>query len=1424
MIPIAHSKIAPEPKKTRAHRPFLGFVSFLFCALVEAQSDYVHDSWTVEDGLPVNSVTEIVQSRSGYLWLSTFDGLVRFDGARFSSFSSSNTPGFVQNRLASVRESSDGKLLLGSEAGVLQLFDPEQQTSQVLKTAAGRNSMKSWSAPDGRIFISLKPGLGLLLGETIVALPIAGMEKLQVTALGFGQQKLWIGTENSGVWGLPFATLDMPVRTDQTALAQASANALVQRITAQQLPIGTINALSEDDNGRLWIGGQRGVMIAQANRLTTLRNGAQPWTAATRWLHRDANGAMLMGSEAGLYRVADGQLQALDGTDSRRPPAQAQALDAQENWWVSASAVFKDGAQLLRFSDVEGTRITRALRDRQGALWLATSGDGLHRLRPALISGLSKAQGLSAREVYPLHQSPDGTVWIGTLKGGLNSYTQGKFSHYGSAHGLLDNNIRAIASDAAGNLWVATQEAGLFKRTGARFVQEPDRALIGIRIKALFLDRAGTLWAGADSGLWHLDRLGEWQRHPASEALAGCTVRVIREDPKGTAYQALWLGTHRCGVARLAGESLKRYASGDGELSDFVRDIFVIDARSLWIASEDRGLTRLKIGEAAEVLTATPVRASDGLLSDGIHQIVADGLGWLWMSTNTGLFRVRQTELDTFADSVEQRSGTDLNAKLPIESYAEAAGMRNREANGGYHLTALRSKSGQLWFATQDGVAIVRPDSALLARPVKPQIESVVSAAQVWRTDAPVTLPAAARSFHIEYTELLQLDPPQVHFRYRLNGFDDDWIDVNTRRSAYYTKVPPGNYQFQLQAWAGGDWNGPIASLDLNVRPFFYETGWFKALLALLAVGLMALVYRARFRRLNRQRQELSDQVDLRTAQLAARTQAVEQASAVIAEQAEQLRELDRQKSRFFDDLAHELRTPLTLILGPLKDSQRDPKSAAQPAIDSAIRNGEVLLDLTNQLLDLARLESGQFHLDLHSEDLVALMRGCAERFAPLAKLRLIGFCWTAPASPLLVALDLRHAVKIFDNLLSNAFKFTPSGGQVELTVAIDAPGAEGVGQMVRIEIADTGPGIGAQHLPHVFDRFYQAESAGARLQPGTGIGLALVRDLTQLHGGRLAVQSELGAGSRFVVWLPLAEPASASDSRTLALVALPAVGPETAFEADFEDRTTVLVVDDHAELRAHLRTVLAPHYRVIEAADGLAALALARAQLPDLIVADVSMPELDGYALCAAVRADPDIDWLPIVLLTARSGMDHRLEGLRSAADDYLTKPFDSVELLTRIDNLIASRHRLKLRYAQMADADAAAHANPAPLAATSTGAIESSDAKFRARLMAAISARLSDEQFKVSDLADTMRQDRSQLFRRVREITGLAPSDLIRDLRLQRGATLLEANAGSISEVAAGAGFSSVAYFTKCFRERYGRTPGQHRAEPAKSAIQPN
>ncbi len=549
--------------------------------------------------------------------------------------------------------------------------------------------------------------------------------------------------------------------------------------------------------------------------------------------------------------------------------------------------------------------------------------------------------------------------------------------------------------------------------------------------------------------------------------------------------------------------------------------------------------------------------------------------------------------------------------------------------------------------------------------------------------------------------------------------------------------------------------------------------------------------------------------------------------------QAEQLQSLDEAKSRFFANISHEFRTPLTLILGPLEDL-RDGVSGqidgtARGHVDRALRSGRRLLRLVNQLLDVARLEHGRIALQARRADLGAFVRSIEHPFRTLAERKRIAFAVETPAAPLPVYFDAEQVEKILANLLGNAFKFTPAEGRIELTVCAKGdPSSEG---WAVLSVHDSGPGIAPEHLPMVFDRFYQADASSTRRQPGTGIGLALVKSLVDLHHGRIEVESAPEAGSTFTVRLPLGRahltddelvpddavmlPPEAlrvlTDEIHLDDIAAPTTGEDDVVQAlpppDEEDVTTVLVVDDNADMRAYVRRHLETRYRVIEAVNGRIALEQARTLLPDLIVSDVMMPELDGYGLCRALKADPELDFIPVILLTAKASEDSLIAGLEEGADAYVTKPFSVRELGARVDQLIAKRHRLKERLQALAQGDG--------LVDPAMGPAPSEEEAFLAEVRRVIAAHVADEGFGVEDLVEALGVGRSTLYRRLEGVLEGSPKDLIWQVHLERAAQLFETGAGSVSEVGYAVGFRSMAHFSRRFRRQYGLSPSAYAAQ---------
>jgi signal transduction histidine kinase/DNA-binding response OmpR family regulator len=519
----------------------------------------------------------------------------------------------------------------------------------------------------------------------------------------------------------------------------------------------------------------------------------------------------------------------------------------------------------------------------------------------------------------------------------------------------------------------------------------------------------------------------------------------------------------------------------------------------------------------------------------------------------------------------------------------------------------------------------------------------------------------------------------------------------------------------------------------------------------------------------------------------------------------EQFEELNVLKTRFFTNLSHEFRTPLTLMMGPLQqllEGQPEPKE--RQLLEIAFRNANNQLHLVNELLELSRLEAGKMALRASKQDVVPLVRSLVFAFESLAQDRQIHLSFRSGQPSIHLYYEMGKLEKVVNNLLSNALKFTPSGGRVTVNL-------EQADQELCICVADTGPGIPQSHQDKVFDRFFQVSASP---EVGTGVGLALSRELVRLHHGRIELESREGEGATFRVFLPLGSAHLRAEERVEVPVPsgpafaapLQAVekAPDQRVPASTQPEATVLLIEDNDEVRAFIRQRLDTAFKIIEAGDGQAGIEKAREHMPDLIVSDVMMPRKNGYEVCAALKSDVRTSHIPVILLTAKAEQEEKLQGLRTGADDYLSKPFDAEELRVRIHNLIQLRQQLRQRFA------AAVELKPEEVA------VNSIDQEFLEKGLAIVESRMDDEQFNVDAFAREIGMSRPQLNRKLRALVNQSTNQFIQSIRLQRAADLLRQQSGTVAEIALQTGFSSTAYFIKCFKDKYGETPGSFSKNP--------
>jgi signal transduction histidine kinase/ligand-binding sensor domain-containing protein/DNA-binding response OmpR family regulator len=1368
---------------------------------------------TIADGLSQSAISAIVQDRRGFLWFGTRDGLNRYDGHTFRIHRHDpfDPASLADNTVTALFEDREGNLWVGTERGSLDRFDRDAERFHHYGLEAGSAVNAIAQGADGALWIATNDrGLARLAEESLLD-PAASFtwfrhDPLVPSSLGHDAVHALLVDRGGTLWvgrGGGMDRLDPGTEGFRRFGEDPESPVSLMDDSA-------VTALMEDRLGRIWIGSAPGISVLDEGR-----------RGVTHYPHRYRT-----------FRYGWGQVKAiLEGRDGIL-------------WLATPSELMRfhpvaGDFQYLRHDPLDPTGMnsdlpTALLQDRSGVIWVGTNGFGLniHDPKADRFRTFRRPANWSSRmagfSVYTLFEDSEGTLWIDAgllyrwnrVTGELSSFetTSERTDDFGNT------GVWALLEHPRGVLWAGTYR-GLYRHeiaTGRTRQYRPDpddpEGLPEGPVYDLFLDPSGVLWVVTEGYLSELvePEAGRFRSHRYRDLPASgrWTFPSLTRTPDGL----LWFGSSE-GLIRFNPESrvFHRYRNDPTDPFSLGHDVVRAvhsdpedPEGTIWVGTMGGGLNRFDRKEERFIHYTT----ADGLPNNVVYAILSDDLGRLWLSTNRGLSR--------FTPSTGE-----------FRNFDSSDGLQSDEFNSG---AAFRSPSGELFFGGIHGFNSFHPDQIRdnahvpevvitgfrrLNRP-----ENVGDSASV--LERSITETREIRLLHddnvltFEFAALDFSAPSKNRYAYRMRGFSDAWIEAGTERTATFTNLPPGSYTFQVRGSNNdGVWNEEGASLALVILP-----PWWRTRRAMGFYGLLALGMGLGFRRYDLNRLRLEHRL------------------AREHEGAEQLRELDRARSRFFANVSHEFRTPLTLTLGPLDDLRSgfhgSLAAPVQDQVELAHRNAGRVLELIDQLLEVARLEAGSTALRAHRVELGAFVRGMGARFRPLAARRDLTLGVVTPDGEVEVFADPSHLEKVLANLLSNALKFTPPGGTVELSLRAD-------GGTASFSVEDTGPGIPPAEVPHIFDRFYRGERSSERSEPGTGIGLALVRELVELHGGSVEVQSEPGAGSRFTVtlrsgrdhlrpdqvvqegsdtqWIPAIAPPGTGKSdpnRTSLELSLPGAAPRTgpAPESEVEDVTTILVAEDNVELRDYVRAHLGGRFRVLEAPDGRQALELARSRLPDLVISDVMMPEMDGYELCRRLKGDPETDFIPVILLTARASPEDRMTGLEGRADAYLTKPFHVEELRTLVRNHLEVRERLQARHTDRSgsgpsDADEAPRRRPALHAAPVDTA--SPDVRFLEEVRRVIEERMEDEDFRVEELARQVAHSRSHLHRRLKVLIDESPSDLIRRMRLERAASLLTGRAGSVSRIAYAVGFKSVAHFSNRFQDHFGVRPSGYRGTRA-------
>ncbi|MEJ2544948.1 MAG: response regulator, partial [Calditrichaceae bacterium] len=648
-------------------------------------------------------------------------------------------------------------------------------------------------------------------------------------------------------------------------------------------------------------------------------------------------------------------------------------------------------------------------------------------------------------------------------------------------------------------------------------------------------------------------------------------------------------------------------------------------------------------------------------------------------------------------------------------------------------------------------------------------------------------------------------------YQYYLEGFDKGWSKWNSEPKAIYTNIPEGRYLLRVRAKNIYDSISKESFYAFKIAPPWYRSLWAYGLYGIIIIGLMFGLIKLRSLKLEVEKKHLEEIIEDRTNDIRVK-------NLQLNEQAEKLKELDELKSRFFANISHEFRTPLTLIKGPVEEILEQNKDEhVKKSSELILQNANRLLLLINQLLDLSKLESGGMVLKAALQPVTPFVRVIINAFSALAKSRKIHLSFLGLEEDIELYFDREKLEKVLFNLLSYAFKFTPEYGFIIVTIEILNQDFDFYPDgAVKISVQDSGNGIPAEDIDLIFERFSQAKNTESQLNQGSGIGLALTKELVELHHGQIEVDSTVDEGTRFDIILPLGsnhlkseeiieDTKADSDIKMdmdVSLAEFSHTVPDkmrTEDDAINTDKKMVLIVEDHPDVRQYLRDHLDNDYRIVEAENGAIGVESAKEHFPDLIISDVMMPEMDGYQLTDILKNDLLTSHIPIILLTAKDTDDDRIEGLKTGADAYMAKPFNAKELAVRVHNLIESRAKLKKTIRQELLLE------PKKIEKVSL------DDEFLQKINDVIQKNMSDPHFGVEMLLRDFPLSQRQFTRKLQALTGHSPVQLIRLMRLKRAKQLFDQNAGTVSQIAFEAGFNNLSYFTKCFRDQFGHLPSE-------------
>lgn len=1362
-------------------------------------SNLKFENYDTTQGISSSTCLEIFEDSEGFLWFGTIDGLNKFNGYDFEIFRPSLTdPNAISNnRINVITEDNTGRLWIGTGSG-LNIYDKKQQKFYKVNFTGNKSYRENISSllfnkQDNSLYIGSKNGLIRLVlkGSSGYIARNPDYERFNkpgdansinnnnVTNMAKDSRgSIWFVTDSN------YLNCFEPSKKKFTRFAID----LEEKGFLGHLP----KQLLFDAQDNLWIGNDLSRMyVFNTKNHTSKRLSFAGSAVPVFHILKDKQGIMWVATDGnGIYLI-------------NKEFKVIQHIEHNNNDSFS----------------LPNNQPSKILQDKDGIYWIASYNKGVNKL--ALSKSLfghyyykyGKPSGLSTKIAQAVTETSDGKIWIGTDGGGLNLFNEktNNFTYFNAATNgpLSSDKILYIKEGNKNTLYIGTWDGGLnefntITHTNKIYKHNPNNpySLGQNTVWCIEKDKQSRVWLGTSSaGLNLFDpvtkRFYSYKNNPSvSNSLSNNFVFSLFTDSQnrllvGTAQGICYaqLDTKSTLPPKLSFTSLKVKNMAESRVNFITED----HNHNIWIGT-DVGLYELTSNLTFKALYSV----AKGLPNNYIVGIQKDDMHRIWITTKGGL-----SVLDTYNNVV-----TNFNVH---------DGLQGTEFQS---KSICKTQNGRIIAGGINGFNIFNPaDINPENKKLKPYITELrlfnkkVNAGDTINKRVILQQSVASlNKLELKYNEgyislgfvaLNYKNPDRVKYAYRMLGLHDDFIEAGTERMANYSSLQPGSYNFEVLASEDGNWaKADKKTIAITILPPPWKTWWAYSIYAILIVTAFWFGMKYYTRKVQEEKEH----------------------------------ELDQMKLRFFINVSHEFRTPLTLILNPAEkilsayDNPEQVKSSALVIQRSSRR----LLYLVNQLLDFRKIDLGESSLELQRVNVAKFTKDILTLFEELAKSKDISIQFTSSLKNRVGQLDPDKLEKILTNLLSNAVKFTGNGGSIavnmEETSEMLSRNTLGKllkkkkqGDFVKITVTDTGVGFKQEHLKDVFRRFFHADASMA----GTGIGLNYTKALVELHKGSISVESREGEGSAFTVLLPLDLKSSnkketiGSEIQNYIIDANPiksaeyeiAISNETT-EDESENplvpdanRPLLLIVEDNKELRTHLKNELSAQFRVKEAANGAVGLELVKKYYPDIVISDVMMPQMDGFEMCRQIKNELEISHIPVILLTARSLEEDRIEGYDTGADEYLPKPFNINVLRARVKNLLEARKRTRDRFVMLGGISAETRENANTV-----------DEVFLEKATKVVLDNISNADFSLDDVIKEIGLGRSQFYRKINAITGQNPSNFIRTIKLKHAASLLLTEKYSVKEITHLCGFNSSAYFTKTFKELFGITPTQF-IENAKS-----